>query len=103
MREAFDQTFGAELGEVVSQRRQTIVIGGRVECHRRRYVQVTGGERIAGGDVGKAHDRVHQRVLPRVIEFQSWDALPVREACRFGELPQLPAIHEGLEDVLLDG
>jgi hypothetical protein len=65
-------------------------------------VQVRGGEVITGGDVGKAYERVHQRDLPRVIEFQTWDALPVREAGRFGELPQLPAIDERLEEVLLD-
>jgi hypothetical protein len=59
-------------------------------------MQVPGGKGIAGGDVSKAHERVHQRELPRLIEFQSRNALTIREACRFGELRELPAIDEGL-------
>jgi hypothetical protein len=54
------------------------------------------GEGIAGRNVCKAHERMHQGELPRVIELEARNALSRRRDCRFCELSQLTAIDKGL-------
>jgi hypothetical protein len=61
------------------------------------------GEGIAGCNLGEADQRVHHGELSWVIELEPRDAFAIREARGFRELPQLAAVDEGLEDVLLDG
>ena len=56
---------------------------------------------LAAGDVGEAHERVHQGKLPRVVELEAGDALARRRDRRLRELAQLAAIDEGLQNVLL--
>jgi hypothetical protein len=65
-------------------------------------MEVSHGEGIAGGDVGEADERVHDGQLSRVVELEARNPFPVGQAGGFGELAQLPAVHERLEDVLLD-
>ena len=65
-------------------------------------MEIAGGERIATGHVRESHEGMHERELPRVIESESWNAFAVGQARGFRERAQLPAVYEGLEDVLLD-
>ena len=60
-----------------------------------------GGKGVAVGDVGEAHERVHQGELPRVVELEAGDALARRRDRRLREPAQLAAIDEGLQNVLL--
>ena len=61
-----------------------------------------GGKRVPRGDVREAHQGMHQGQLPRVIELQTRDALAVRQDGGLAEVPQLTAIDEGFQDVLLN-
>ena len=54
MRDAFDQTFGAELREIVAERAEAVLVGGRVQSRGGRLVEIAGGEGVARGEVGKA-------------------------------------------------
>ena len=65
-------------------------------------VELLGGESVGGRDVGEAHEGVHERQLSGMVEFEAGDASAVRQDGGLGELAELPAIHEGLQDVLLD-
>ena len=66
-------------------------------------MEVARGEGSAGGDVGEADERVHQRELPRVIECAPGNAFAMGHPRRFGALAQLAAADERREDVLRDG
>ena len=50
----------------------------------------------------EAHERVHERELPRVVELEAGDALSACGDCRLRQFSQLPAVDEGFDDVLLD-
>src|SRR5262245_40673492 len=64
-------------------------------------MEFCGGEAVAGGDVREAHESVHQGKLAGMVEAQSRNALSHWSNGRFGEAPQLAAIDEALEDILL--
>jgi len=55
----------------------------------------------AGGDVGEAHEGVHQGELSGMVEFQTGNAPPGWTNGRLSELAELAAVDEGLQDVLL--
>ena len=55
----------------------------------------------AGGDIGEAHQSVHQRQLPRVIELEARDALSVGQGGGRSQFLELAAIDESFQDVLL--
>jgi hypothetical protein len=44
---------------------------------------------------------MHEGQLSRMIELESRDAFAVGQNCGLSQLSQLPAIDEGLQDVLL--
>jgi len=96
-----DETLGPELGQVVAERGKRIAFGGTSERLDDVRMEFCGGEAVAGGDVRKAHEGVHQGKLAGMMEAQSRNALACRSNGRFGEAPQLAAINEGLEDILL--
>jgi len=51
--------------------------------------------------IGETYQGVHHRELPGVIQFQSRDTSAIGQDRGFGQLPELTAIDEGLQDVLL--
>ena len=52
--------------------------------------------------MAEADEGVHKRQLPGMVQFQAWDAFAIRQNRGFGQLAQLPAINESLQNVLLD-
>jgi hypothetical protein len=65
-------------------------------------MQILGGERVPTRNMRKADGGVHHRELARMIQLEAGDPFPIREMRRLRELPQLAAIEEGFEDVLLN-
>ena len=65
-------------------------------------MDVAGAEGAGRGDLGKADHGVHQGQLPGVVEFEAGNAFTRRGMGRLGELVKLPAIYEGLKDILAD-
>ncbi len=59
-------------------------------------------EAVGGGDMTEAHKGVHKRELPRIVELQAGCAFSSGGDRRLRQLLQLPAINEGLKDILLD-
>ena len=96
-----NQTLGAQFGEVVAERGQRGLRGVDAESFERRGVDIGGVKAFAGGEVGEPYEGMHDRQLPRMIEFETGDALPIGQNGRFGQLPQLAAVDESLENVLL--
>ena len=64
-------------------------------------VDLGGGEGAASGDVGEAHEGVHQGELSGMVDFEARNAPPGWTNGRLGELAKLTAVDEGLQDVLL--
>ena len=87
--------------EVVAKRGEGVAFGRAAERGEDARIEFRGGEGVAAGDVGEAHEGVHQGELPRVVELEAGDALSRRRDGRFRELSQLAAIDEGLQNVLL--
>ena len=56
----------------------------------------------SGGDVREAHQRLHQRQLAWVVEFESRYALACRYDGRCGQRSHLSEVDEGFRNVLLD-
>jgi hypothetical protein len=52
--------------------------------------------------VAEAHESVHERKLPGVVEFETGNAFPCRGDCRLRQHSQLPAVDESFYDILLD-
>jgi hypothetical protein len=98
-----DEPFGAQLREIVAERRQSILIDRRVKRSGGGRMEVLGREGIASGNVVEPDESVHECELPRVIEFEPRHAFAIGEVGRFGEMAQLAAIDERFENVLLDG
>jgi hypothetical protein len=65
-------------------------------------VKIGGGKPTVGGNVGEAHQGVHDRELSRGIEFESWYPPSARENGRRRQFPQLTSVDEGFQYVLLD-
>src|SRR3974377_2239763 len=62
-----------------------------------------GGREAAGGsDVAEAHESVHQRKLPGVVEFETGNAFSRRGDGWLRQHSQLAAVDEGFYDILLD-
>src|SRR5262249_60910209 len=94
---------GVELGGVVAGGGQPVLVGYRIKGRGAGFVEVSRRKSIAGGNVRETDQRVHQRELTRVIEREPGEAFPSGQARGVGELAQLAAVDEGLQDVLLDG
>ena len=90
------------LGEIVSQRGESIAVGRASKCLDDVGVDFRGGEGVARGDVREAHEGIHEGELSRVIEPQTWDAFSSGSNGRLCQPSQLTAINKRLEDVLLD-
>ena len=73
------------LGEIVSQRGESIAVGRASKCLDDVGVDFRGAEGIASGNVREAHEGVHQGELPWVVEPQSRDALSRRGNGRLRE------------------
>ncbi len=58
------------------------------------------GEGIAGSDVGEAHERLHERELPAVIELQARDAFAAGQHGSLAELSKRSTVYKGFQDVL---
>ena len=95
VRQLFDETLGAQFREIVAQGSE-----GDLRPSENRRIEFGCGKPI-GGDVTEAHECVHERELPRVVELEAGDALSGRGDCRLRQLSQLPAVDEGFDDVLL--
>src|SRR4029077_13489521 len=96
------ETFGPQFREVVSRRGQRILFGAAAERLDALGMEFRRREGIAAGNVGEAHERMHQGELARVVKLEPGNALSRRGDRRFGEPAQLTAIDEGLQNVLLD-
>src|SRR5215471_6711732 len=66
-----NKTLGAEFREVVAERSERVVLGGAAERFDDGGVDFGGSEGVAGGDVREAHQRMHERKLPGVIELEA--------------------------------
>ena len=62
----------------------------------------SGGEGIAGGDVCKPYESVHEGELSWMVELEARNALSRRGDGRLREFSELTTVDEGLQDVLLD-
>ena len=58
-----DEALGPQLREIVAQRGKGIAFGGASEGFDDVRMDFRGGEGVAGGNVRKAHERVHQGEL----------------------------------------
>jgi hypothetical protein len=65
-------------------------------------VQLGGREDAACSDVREAHQGVHQSELSRVVQLQTGDTFTGWQDRGAAEGAELPAVHEGFQDVLLD-
>ena len=101
VRQLFDETLGAQFREIVAQRSEGVAIGARAEGGENPRIEFGRGKAIGGGDVTEAHERVHKRELPRVVELETGDALSGCGDRRLRQLSQLPTVDEGFDDVLL--
>src|SRR5437899_689127 len=100
--QAFDEAFGAQLGEIVSKRRQRVVGSGSTQGASGVGMDLGGGEAILRRKMRKADESLHESHLPRVIELESWNAFAIGQNRRLSQLQQLSTIDEGFQDVLLD-
>ena len=66
-------------------------------------VKLGGREAVGGGDMAEAHESVHERELPRIVELEAGDALPGGGDRRPREPAQLPPVDEGFDDGLTHG
>lgn len=99
----FDQqAFGSQLGEIVSQRSEAVVVGGRAQRSENIGVDLGRGEHATGGNVGKAEQCMHQCELAGMVEFEARDPFAVGEEGGLAEPAQLAAVDKGFQDVLLD-
>src|SRR5262249_41492226 len=64
-------------------------------------VELGGGKRAPGRDVRDADQGMHQSELPRVVQLQARHTFAGGEDGGLAQGPELPAIDEGLQDVLL--
>src|SRR5260370_32288644 len=71
------------------------------ESVQRWRVHLGRRESRAGSDVGESHQRMHDRQLARMIELEARDALAVGQYGRLSQFPQLAAVYERLQEVLL--
>jgi hypothetical protein len=102
MRHFLDESLCSELRQIVAQRPQTVAGRGTAERIEDFRVEFGSRECRAAGNMGKANQRVHQRQLARVVEFQTGYAFAARQDGRFSEFAQLTAVDERLQDILLD-
>src|SRR6266498_1102519 len=96
-----DKALCTQLRELVAERREAIVLGRSAQGCRGPRVEVRGGERALGRDVGEADERMHHGELPRVVQLQSWDAFAVGEDGGLAQGSELAPIDERFQDVLL--
>ena len=93
-----DKALGAKFREVVAERSEGVTFGGAAERFEDGGVDFGRRKGIAGRDVCKAHKRMHEGELPRVIELEARDAFSRRGDRWFRELSQLAAIDKGFEN-----
>jgi len=96
----FDQAFGAQLGEVVSEGGQAVLVGGATEGGDDVWIDFAGAERVGGRDLRKADESVHESQLARIVELEARNAFAGRGDGGFGQALELTAIDKGLEDIL---
>ena len=65
-------------------------------------MEVSGGKRVAAGDVGESNQGVYEGELARVVELEPRYAAATGEVGRLGELLKLAPVDKGFENVLLD-
>src|ERR687892_269182 len=102
MRKLFDQPLGAQLGNIVAQRREPVVAGGLAQGSGDWLVKLGHVEGAAGSDVCEPDQGLHDGKLARMIELQARNAFAARQDGRLAQLLQLAVIDKGLQDVLLD-
>jgi hypothetical protein len=95
------EVFGPQLGEIVAQRGQAILLRRNPERRPDVGIEFRGLKRAAGGEVSEPYQDMHQGQLPGMVEFETRDALAILQNRGLGELSQLAAIDEGLQNVLL--
>ena len=64
-------------------------------------VDVRGTKALARGNIGEAHQGMHESQLPGMIQLEAGNALAVGENRWFGKFAQLTAVDERFQDVLL--
>ena len=79
-----------------------VVLSGATQSLGGLWVEFCGRKGASCSDVREAHQSMHQGQLPRMIQLQTRDAFAVREDGGLAEVPQLTAIEEGFQDVLLN-
>ena len=101
MGDFLDQSFGSQLGEVITQGGQAVVVDGGAQGLSSLGVEFCGGKGVTGSDMGEAQQGMHEGELPGMIQFQAGNALAVGQQGRLAELAELAPIDEGFQDVLL--
>jgi hypothetical protein len=101
-RQFLDEAFGAELGEVVAGRAEVVLFHGRAQGGGHVRMDFAGAEGAGRCDLSEAHQGMHYGQLPGIVELEAGNTFAGRGMRRFGEILELPAIDEGLEDILLD-
>src|SRR5262249_22994378 len=100
--QALDESFGAQLGEVVSKRGESVIVGSSTEGFRGIDVNFGSGEAVLCRDVRKADEGLHQCQLSGMIELEPRDTFTIGQNRGLGEFKELSAVDERFQDVLLD-
>jgi len=65
-------------------------------------IKLGSGEGVAGSDVSKANQGVHEGQLSWVVEFKSRDTFTAGKDRGLGQVMELASVNKALQDVLLD-
>ncbi len=69
VRHFLHEALGPELGEVVAQRGESILIGGGLEGGGSGGMEIAPRERVASGNMREADEGMHERELAGMIQF----------------------------------
>jgi hypothetical protein len=78
VRDSFHEACGAKLGEVVSKRSQTVLVGRIVESRRSAGIDLCRCERALRSDMAEEDHGVHQGQLPGMVQLQAGNTLALR-------------------------
>jgi hypothetical protein len=66
-------------------------------------IKLGGGESVAGSDMSKAYQGMHECQLSWVVEFEPRDAFTTGKDSGLGQAVELASVDKAFQDVLLDG
>jgi hypothetical protein len=101
-RQPFDKSLRTSFRQVVTQRSKRVFGSRTAQRFSRIRKEFSCHERIGSGDVGEAHQSMHQCQWPGMIQLQTGNPLAVRQYGGLTEHAEWVAIEERLQDVLLN-